>query len=49
MVEQNDPWSGCCAVAVAAVPVNHSGFQLANESALEGFSQQTAGSDTAHM
>lgn len=46
MEELNYPWSGCCGVAVAAVAVNHSGIQLANESALEGFSQQTVGCDT---
>lgn len=40
---------GCCGVAVAAVAVNHSGIQLANESALEGFSQQAVGCDPAHM
>ncbi len=49
MGEQNDPWSGCCGGAIAAVAVNHSGIQFANESALEGFSQQTAGCDPAHM
>lgn len=49
MKEQNDPWLGCCGVAVAAVVVNHSGSQLANESALGEFSQKTVGCDPAHM
>lgn len=40
---------GCCGVAVSAVVVNHSGIQLANESGLEGFSQQTVGCDPTHM
>lgn len=46
MEKQNYP-VGCC--GVAAVAVNHSGIQLANESALEGFNQQTVGRDPAHM
>lgn len=49
MEEQNYPWLGCCGEAVAAVAVNHCGIQLANESALGGFSQQTVGCDPAHM
>lgn len=38
--EQNNSRLGCCSVAVAAAAVNHCGIQPANESALEGFSQQ---------
>lgn len=49
MEELNYPWSGCCGGALAAVAVNHRGIQHANESALEGFSQQTVGCDPAHM
>lgn len=49
MEKHNDPWSGCCRAAVAAVSVNHCGIQLANESALGGFSQQTKGCNPAHM
>lgn len=47
--KQNYPRSGCCGVAIAAVAVNHSSIQLANESARGGFSQQTIGCDPAHM
>lgn len=49
MEKHNYPWSGCCGVVVAAVAVNHNDIQLTNESALEGFGQQTVGCDLARM
>lgn len=42
-------WLGCSGVAIAAVVVNHRGSELANESALQEFSQKTVGCSPAHM
>lgn len=46
MEEQNYP-VGCR--GVAAVAINHCGFESARECVLEGFSQQPVGCDPAHM